>query len=776
MQRTGVVMQLRVRQGEVKGSRSFLEVLTSVALLGVMIFGTTGQAAAATVIYVKVSATGLNNGTSWANAYKSLQVALAHAVSGQQIWVAKGTYKPSARPVWTSDPRGVAFSLISGVAIYGGFAGTETLLSQRNWMTNVTILSGDVGKVGDASDNAYDVLLNGLNSLGVNSTAVLDGFTITGGQANCGCWPGHTGGAMFNWTNSSPTLRNLIISGNYGYYGGGMYNNAGSNPTLTNVVFSGNRAAIFGDGGGMYNAASSPKLTNVTFSGNSASNNGGGMFNTNSSPSLTKVAFTGNSATSSGGGLYNDSSSPKLTNVTFTSNSAPGNGGGMFNTNSSSPSLTNVTFTGNSTNGNGGGMYNDSSSPKLVNVTFKGNSATSNGGAIYSANTSNPSITNATFSSNSAGNNGGAIYNDGSLMLTGATLSHNSASSYGGGIFNNSGNSALADLTFAGNFAIAGGGIFIGNGSPALINATFSGNTASANGGAMFVFSGSPVVYNSIFWGDSPQEILSAPTLTINYSILQGTTCPGTCTAVYNLDPKLGPLQNNGGFTQTMALGAGSAAIDTGNMPTCVIKDQRGVPRPQGGACDMGAYEVRAMTFTSQGPNDGQVLESATVNNVGGSVDTTSGGFHVGDNGSDRRFRGFLSFNTAALPDAATIVLARVTVKQAAPTVGNPFVTLGPLVADLANPYFGTGIGLVSTDWQAGATVVSAGTWQPDGSLYWTALNGTAESHISKTGTTQIRLRFTFSDTNHLADYITLYSGDTTTVSNRPTFTVYFNP
>ncbi len=719
--------------------------LASVALLGAMVFGTAGQASAATIIYVKASASGLNNGTSWANAYKSLQVALAHAASGQQIWVAKGIYKPTARPVFPSDPRGAAFSLKNGVAIYGGFAGTETLLSQRNWVGNVTFLSGDIGTAGVYSDDAYDVVFG--NS--VNSTAILDGFRIVGGYANCGCWPGDAGGGMF-LEGSSPTLRNLIFSNNY----------------------------ASGYGGGLTDSASSPSLSNVTFSNNRADNVGGGMYNASGSkPALTNVVFSNNKASfgGSGGGMYNDASSPKLTKVTFSGNAADNNGGGMLNTNASSPSLTGVTFS-NNTAVNGAGMHNDSSTPKLTNVTFSSNTATTNGGGIDNTNSSNPNLSIATFSHNSAGGSGGGIYNDGAMILGGATFTGNTASNYGGGMFNNSGSPILVDSTFAGNSAVAGGGIFSAANNPGLINTTFSGNAASANGGALFIFAGSPIVYNSIFWGDSPQEILSAPGLALNYSILKDAGCPGTCSNVSHLDPKLGPLQNNGGYTQTMALGAGSAALDAGNMPTCAARDQRGVVRPQGGACDMGAYEVRAMTFVSQAAYDGQVLESATVNNGGGAVDSTSGVFHVGDNSADRRWRGFLSFNTAALPDAATVVMATARVRQSTVTVGNPFVTLGPLVADLATPYFGTGIGLASPDWQASATVTSAGTWLPDGNSFWTPLNAAGMAHINKLGTTQIRMRFTFRDTNLLADYITLYSGEATTVSNRPTLTVYYNP
>jgi hypothetical protein len=121
-------------------------------------------------------------------------------------------------------------------------------------------------------------------------------------------------------------------------------------------------------------------------------------------------------------------------------------------------------------------------------------------------------------------------------------------------------------------------------------------------------------------------------------------------------------------------------------------------------------------------------------------------------------------------------VFARVTVKQQAPIVGNPFGTLGNMVADLAKPYFGTGVTLVNADWQAAATVPAAGLWQPDGSLYWTTLNNAGLSRVNKLGTTQIRLRFTLAGANHLADYVTVYSGNAATLGLRPAMTVYYNP
>jgi len=190
-------------------------IVSGLALVALLGFGAVGQASAASIIYVNHAASGANNGSSWGNAYRSLQTALTAAVSGNQIWVANGTYKPT-----TTADRSKTFTLKNGVAIYGGFAGTETLLSQRSWTANLTILSGDIGTPGVTSDNSYSIV----SAVNADKSAILDGFTITGGQADCGCFPGDAGAGVFNWA-SSPTLRNLVISKNAtASYGGGMYN------------------------------------------------------------------------------------------------------------------------------------------------------------------------------------------------------------------------------------------------------------------------------------------------------------------------------------------------------------------------------------------------------------------------------------------------------------------------------------------------------------------------------------------------------------------------
>ncbi|MCX6035825.1 MAG: right-handed parallel beta-helix repeat-containing protein [Chloroflexi bacterium] len=280
---------------------------------------------AAGVRYAMPSATGTGNCLSWMNAC-TLQTALAGAVSGNEIWAAAGVYKPTA-----GTDRTATFQLKVGVALYGGFAGTETERSQRNPAVNVTILSGDLNgdDVGFTNnyENVYQVVIGA-------TAATLDGFIITAGNAN-GLYPNSFGGGMYNYS-SSPTLTNVTFSGNSaGQYGGGMYNHSGS-PTLTNITFSGNSATYYG--GGMYNEGNSkPTLTNVTFSGNSAThyghNGGGGIYNDYSSPTLTNVTFSGNSA-QSGGGIYNYYSSPAIRNTILWGNTASTAGAQIYNDNS----------------------------------------------------------------------------------------------------------------------------------------------------------------------------------------------------------------------------------------------------------------------------------------------------------------------------------------------------------------------------------------------------------------------------------------------------------
>nr|NQU93918.1 T9SS type A sorting domain-containing protein [Bacteroidota bacterium] len=315
-------------------------------------------------IYVNVNASGSNDGTTWANAFTSFQSALDVAVSGKQIWVAKGTYYPSVEVGGTGD-RYQAFQMINGVSIYGGFAGTETSTAARTDYgiggANETILSGDIGVVDDADDNCCNVFSHP-SGTALTSSAVLNGFTISDGNANLSVTP-------------------FVV-----YRGGGMHN-SGSSPTITNCNFTDNYGH---DGGGMYNSASSsPNISNCTFTNND-SYNGGGMYNSSSSPTITNCSFTTNTS-SSGSGMCLKYSSPTLTNCNFTTNTTSGSGAGILMTYNSAPTFINCLFANNNANGNGGGLVIQGydgyrAQPTFINSTFANNYSGSNGGAIIASN------------------------------------------------------------------------------------------------------------------------------------------------------------------------------------------------------------------------------------------------------------------------------------------------------------------------------------------------------------------------------------------------------
>jgi uncharacterized repeat protein (TIGR01451 family) len=501
-----------------------------------------GSCTAVGALCVNWAANGANDGGSWADAFTDLQDALAVAQPGDEIWVAAGVYKPTDNPT----DREASFHLVNGVAVYGGFAAWETSRDQRDWETNITVLSGDIddndltdptGVVTDTANivgaNSYHVVVGS----GVTVTAVLDGFTITAGQAD-GDLSHYQGGGMHN-NQGSPTLNNLVFIGNYAYYGGGLFNFS-SNPSLANSVFAGNAAST---GGGMFNEDSAATLTQVVFGNNSAATLGGGMFNDRSSPTLAQIVFHDNNAIMHGGGMINyDSSSPILIEVVFVSNTATYFGGGMGNSDDSNPTLTSVTFSGNSAtvgggidnwyshptltnvtfNGNsatwgGGGMYNQYSSPTLINVTFNGNNAAGDplgiigqnspalttiffceadlpdpppsgfGGAMLNSDNSSPILHDVLFGDNHAANFGGGMVNDygSNPTLTDVVFHNNSAVYYGGGLINANSSPTLANVTFNENSAACGGGMANWVSAPALSHVVFDNNNASVGGGGM---------------------------------------------------------------------------------------------------------------------------------------------------------------------------------------------------------------------------------------------------------------------------------------------------
>ncbi|MCP4442400.1 MAG: T9SS type A sorting domain-containing protein [Aureispira sp.] len=247
--------------------------------------GAIERAMAPSIIYVDHTAiAGLNNGTSWANAYTTLQAGIDAASTRTSVWVVGGTYLPTA-----NTDRTISFEVASGVKVYGGFAGGESQLNQRDWATNPTILSGDIGAQSNNSDNSYNVV----RLHNADTTTVLDGLVIEQGNANGSPYPYNRGGGLsnngMNSGNSSPTIQNCIFRWNMGTYGGAISNmsnfNGAVNATITGCLFYENTSTTGSAiSNGTYRGGSNNSvITNCTF----ADNTGTSIHNANGGASIT---------------------------------------------------------------------------------------------------------------------------------------------------------------------------------------------------------------------------------------------------------------------------------------------------------------------------------------------------------------------------------------------------------------------------------------------------------------------------------------------------------
>ena len=309
-----------------------------------------------TTYYVRTTGSDAADGTSWSTAFLTLQKALVTAQSGDQIWVATGTYYPDEGPGQTDNDRSSAFAMKNGISILGGFPASDNpVLGDRDPDSFTTVLSGDIDKNNSTDNgNAYHVIRN---PAGLNSSALIDGFIITGGNASAGSAPDNAGGGIYN-SSTSPAFVNCRISGNIATNGGGVFN-VSSSPVLTGCSLQSN-SAVFG--GGMYsNDNGSPKLINCILRQNTTTNQGGGLFNQTSANTVAvNTAFQSNTAPS-GGAVYNNLASPVLINCSFQANSA-NNGGAIRSVNSSSVTLVNSVLGGNS----GGNTFSTNSSTLTV--------------------------------------------------------------------------------------------------------------------------------------------------------------------------------------------------------------------------------------------------------------------------------------------------------------------------------------------------------------------------------------------------------------------------
>ncbi|MCB0682054.1 MAG: right-handed parallel beta-helix repeat-containing protein, partial [Saprospiraceae bacterium] len=581
-------------------------------------------AQAQTIRYVKPVASGAGDGSSWADASADLQAMIDASAANDEVWVAAGTYKPTA-----GTDRTISFYMKDGVAIYGGFAGAEALLDDRDWAVNETILSGDIGVVNDSTDNSYHVIFN----QNIDNTALLDGFTIRDGNADGLANIERRGAGMYN-QSSSPGISHCQFSDNSALFNGGGLYNQDSHPAVSHCTFSnntagaagggvvnnGSSAAVFiecafssnssgnltfdeGAGGVLNSGGAAPVFDNCTFTGNTSEFGGGGMRNINANPILNDCTFSQN-ISGGGGGMLNQGASPILANCVFSQNTGFNGGGGMTNFSGSSPVLNNCSFISNTAFLSfGGGMNNSDSSPTLNDCTFTGNNAGSGGGIAYSA--SSGTLNRCIFTSNTAFVGGGIFFSFSSdAVLNQCLFAGNAADNSGGGVRIQDSSPSLTNCQFIGNTSTFGGGLsFGGSGAPVLKNCSMSGNSAflSIDGGAIYTFSTNLSLVNCILWGNS-SGIDANPGIFANVShsiVQQGSgVYPGT--GNLNLDPLFVSQPPIGlGTAGDLHLQACSPAVDLGTNSGAPGVDYDDQPRPfnsyglSEALTDMGAFEYQ---------------------------------------------------------------------------------------------------------------------------------------------------------------------------------------
>jgi uncharacterized repeat protein (TIGR01451 family)/CSLREA domain-containing protein len=500
---------------------------------------------------------------------------------------------------------------------------------------------------------------------------VLDGVTINGPGAASLAVDGNNNHRVFYLYAQSEnvTISNLTISGGRtatNEPGGGIAS-FGTNLTLDHVTVSGNTATASA-GGGVF-AVGGPQSLNIqhsTLSGNTADLGGGAYVSLYGTISITDSTVSGNQATYGGGLAFYGYGSPTIARTTITGNQAAIAGG--MATQLYGMTLDDVTITSNTASlGAGGALINHVLGVTVNNSRITGNSAASTGGlfarriagvggggqgqkrrarikpqGVLPPPFDGISIVDTTISGNMAtSDTGGVFLYGGASAIQRSTVSGNTAITTGGGIYLYAGSLLLEDSTVANNGATGangvGGGIFSYQALD-VRHSTISGNSAGQDGGNIYLYNdgATTTIRNSIVAnGVAPADPDIGTNGTVNafYSLIE-TPSPNVvtdATDITGLDPQLGPLQNNGGPTQTMLLALGSPAVNTGDpayAPPPTI-DQRGQPRVAGGRTDMGATELQAGTIAFGAVNypvsEGGGSGTITITRTGGSDPVTVG-------------------------------------------------------------------------------------------------------------------------------------------------------
>jgi hypothetical protein len=534
--------------------------------------------AAQPVVYVRAGATGTGDGTSWANAFRELRTALAATSAPAEIWVAEGTYHPGLAHTAT-------FALRSGLGLYGGFAGDETARDERDPTEHRTVLSGEIGDPQEIDDNVCHIVTGS----GTDSTAVLDGFSVTGAYAYSCTYRG--GGGLYN-AAGSPTIRNVRFHGNVAVAGAGVANVDGSDGTFEDCVLDSNQA---NGSAGMLNFRSSPRLERVAFR-NNLGGDGSALANAEyASPLCVDCTFEGNTNHEAGasGAVINDysrflddHSTPIYIRAVFRNNTARYYGGAMNNTYGGGVVCIGCLFEGNTAHY--GGAVTSSNAPSVfVGCVFRGNEAE----AGVNSGTGQPS-----------GGWGGAIRSGGGdpswpqgLMVVNSVIVGNVAR-FGGAIYVTGGGGLVTSSTLAGNRAwVSGGGVYVG-GSVRVENSVVWGNARYAPAGPISdEIAGAANVRHSIVRGGFHGEVvLDEDPLYVRAPFVGGLDDLG------DVRPQAGSPVLDSGLTALLPDDAWDLDGD-GDTSEPLPFDLLGESRTQGVSVDMGAYEG-AVTVAAEPP------------------------------------------------------------------------------------------------------------------------------------------------------------------------------
>jgi predicted outer membrane repeat protein len=451
--------------------------------------------------YVKPVSSGTGSGLSWINASSDIQSMIQVSSVGDEVWVASGTYKPSTysfsstgSQINTSDTRDYTFHVKNGVKIYGGFFGNETLLSQRNLSINVTTLSGDIGIINDVSDNCYHVLQ-------INSNSIVDGFTISKGNANGSNFIVTTtlirrneGGGVY-MANLNSRLENCIITeNNSSSYAGGVKIN--QNNIIYNCKFTNNTCIL--KGGAVYKEFGDFDTTRIiksVFSNNSAEI-GGAIYFENGINKIDSTNFSSNTATE-GSAIYYGTAIEKsiIINSYFSNHS-----NSCVRIQYLNAIILNNTFESN--NCINGVLYLNNSIGQI-----KANKFINNNGICFRINFSNNvNIFENTFENNTGSDGCSVISFNSDFLIERNVFTNNQVYGRGGAILLTSSSGFIRNNLFIGNFSSnEGGAIFTSGSNEFILNNTFVNNISSSQLGNVIAFQTSNnTISNNIFYGSTP--------------------------------------------------------------------------------------------------------------------------------------------------------------------------------------------------------------------------------------------------------------------------------